>query len=76
MPHLDNATLEVVLYTAAAVVILFLGYRLGRLFGSLHSSKQIAQKEQELLTAQKGFKNLYEQELATLARRTLSFRSR
>jgi len=66
MPHFSNPTLEVILYAAAAVVLLFLGYRLGRLIGSLASSKALAQKEQELFTAQKGFKNLYEQELSVL----------
>jgi len=66
MPHFSNPTLEVILYTAAAAVLLFIGYRLGRLVGSLSSSKALAQKEQELFTAQKGFKNLYEQELSAL----------
>jgi predicted lactoylglutathione lyase len=66
MPHFSNQTLEVVLYAAATVVILFLGYRLGRFFGSLSASKTIAKKEDELFTAQKGFKQLYEQELANL----------
>ena len=67
MPHLENyPTLEVILYAAAAAVILFLGYRLGRLIGSLAAQRTIGQKEQELFTAQKGFKNLYEQELAHL----------
>jgi cell division protein FtsB len=66
MPHFDNATLEVVLYCVAAILILFAGYRLGRFFGALRASKQIARKEEELFTAQKGFKNLYEQELANL----------
>ncbi len=66
MPHFSNPTLEVILYAAAAVVLLFLGYRLGRLVGSLSASKAVAQKEQELFTAQKGFKNLYEQELSAL----------
>lgn len=66
MPHFSNQTLEVVLYAVAGVVILFLGYRLGRFFGSLSASKSIARKEEELFTAQKGFKQLYEQELANL----------
>ena len=66
MPHFENQTLEVVLYSAAAVLILFVGYRVGRLFGKLAASKQIAQKEQDLFTAQKGFKTLYEQEMASL----------
>lgn len=66
MPHFSNQTLEVIVYCVAAVLILFVGYRLGRLFGSLRASKDIARKEEELFTAQKGFKNLYEQEVAAL----------
>ena len=64
MPHFDNGTLEVILYTVAAFVLLVVGYRLGRLIGAGSASRAIAQKEQELFTAQKGFKQLYENELA------------
>jgi hypothetical protein len=66
MPHFDNATLEVIVYCAAAVLILFVGYRIGRLFGALRAGKDIARKEEELFTAQRGFKNLYEQEVTNL----------
>jgi cell division protein FtsB len=66
MPHFSNSTLEIVLYSAAGLAILLFGYRLGRLFGALRANKEIARKEDELFTAQKGFKQLYEQELATL----------
>jgi len=66
MPHLPYNTMEIVLFCAAAVVLLFLGYRFGRLVGGMSASKRISEKEQELFTAQKGFKNLYEQELSTL----------
>src|SRR5947207_3161207 len=66
MPHFQNAHLEIALYCIAAAVLLFAGYRLGRLLGALRASKLIAQKEQDLFTAQKGFKNLYEQELAVV----------
>ena len=66
MPDFDNGTLEVILYIAAGVILLFLGYRAGRLLASISANKTIAQKEQELFTAQKGFKNLYEQEMAKL----------
>jgi len=67
MPHFpDHPTLELTLYAAAAVIILFLGYRLGRAFGHLAASKLIDKKEQELFTTQKGFKTLYEQEIAKL----------
>ncbi len=66
MPDFDNGTLEVILYITAGAILLFLGYRGGRFLGSISSTKTIAQKEQELFTAQKGFKNLYEQEMAKL----------
>ena len=67
MPHFpDHPTLELILYAAAGVIILFLGYRLGRAFGHLAASKLIDKKEQELFTTQKGFKTLYEQEIAKL----------
>ena len=67
MPHFpDHPTLEVVLYSATGVILLFLGYRVGRAFGHLAASKTIEKKEQELFTTQKGFKTLYEQELATI----------
>jgi cell division protein FtsB len=66
MPHFSNATLEIFLYSAAALAVLLVGYRLGRLFGALRASKEIARKEDELFTAQKGFKQLYEQELTNL----------
>jgi predicted lactoylglutathione lyase len=66
MPHFTNQTLEVALYAIAGAILLFLGYRIGRMVGALASSKALTQKEQDLFTAQKGFKNLYEQELTTL----------
>ena len=68
MPHFSNSTLEIALYSAAALAVLFIGYRIGRMFGALRASKEIARKEDELFTAQKGFKQLYEQELAGLMR--------
>src|SRR5438309_1666168 len=66
MPHFGNDTLEVVLYSVAGVVLLIAGYRLGRLIGAAAAGRAIAAKEQELFTAQKGFKQLYEQELANI----------
>jgi predicted lactoylglutathione lyase len=68
MPHLppEYRTLEIVLYATAAALILFVGYRIGRAFGHLRTSKLIDKKEQELFTTQKGFRTLYEQEIATL----------
>lgn len=64
MLHFQYNTLEIILLCAAGVLLLFAGYRFGRFLGSISASKHIAQKEQELFTAQKGFKNVYEQELA------------
>ncbi|HXE53060.1 MAG TPA: hypothetical protein VN541_08600 [Tepidisphaeraceae bacterium] len=64
MPHFEYNHLEIALLCAAGVLLLFAGYRIGRLIGGLSASRALAQKEQDLFTAQKGFKNLYEQELA------------
>jgi cell division protein FtsB len=66
MPHFQNQTLEVILYIVAAVMILAFGYQVGRWLGSLAAAKAIAAKEQDLFTAQKGFKQLYETELANV----------
>jgi hypothetical protein len=76
MPHFDNGTLEVILYTIAGLVLLVLGYRLGRVIGSGSARRAIAAKEQELFTAQKGFKTLYEQELATVKAENAQLKSR
>src|SRR4051812_43222875 len=65
MPHFpDHPTLEIVLYAVAGVIVLFIGYRIGRAFGHLAASKTIEKKEQKLFTTQRGFKTLYEQEIA------------
>ena len=66
MPTTGNPRLDIVLYSVVTLVVMFVGYRLGRLIGSLAASRLVAQKEQELFTTQKGFKTLYEQELNTL----------
>src|SRR5678816_4583493 len=41
-----------------AAVLLFVGYRLGRWVGTVGAARLIASKEQELFTAQKGFKTV------------------
>ena len=63
MPTTGNHTVDIVLYSLAGVVVLFLGYQAGRIVGSLRAARAIAQREQDLFTAQKGFKTLYETEL-------------
>jgi cell division protein FtsB len=74
MPHFNPSTLEIVLYCVAAAVLLFVGYRLGRMLGGLATARALSQKEQELFTAQKGFKNLYEQELAAVREENAQFK--
>jgi len=66
MLHLPNTPLEMVVYSLAGLLLLFIGYQVGRFFATLASSKLVASKEQDLFTAQKGFKQLYEAELSTL----------
>jgi hypothetical protein len=69
MPHFDPPSMKYVFYVGlalAAVLILFLGYQLGRWLANLAASRLIASKEQELFTAQKGFKSLYENEASQL----------
>lgn len=63
MPTTGNPRVDIILYSVAAALVLFIGYRLGRFLGSLAASRLVAQKEQELFTTQKGFRTLYEQEL-------------
>ena len=66
MPSTGNHNVDLILYSLAGVVVLFIGYQIGRMLGSFRASRLVAQKEQDLFTAQKGFKNLYEQEMAKL----------
>ena len=46
------------------VLLLVFGYQVGRLVGGMAARRKISGKEQDLFTAQKGFKQLYEQELS------------
>lgn len=56
--------MDTIFYALAAATVLYVGFRIGRAIESFGSTKAIARKEQDLFTAQKGFKNLYEQEIA------------
>lgn len=76
MPSTGNHTFDLILVGIAAAIVLFIGYQLGRFIGSFSAAKSIAAKEQELFTTQRGFKNLYEQELATLKSDNESLRSK
>jgi cell division protein FtsB len=66
MPTTGHPRLDIILYCVAAGIVLFIGYRIGRMIGAIRASRQIALREQELFTTQKGFKTLYEQELGNL----------
>jgi hypothetical protein len=64
----DRVQLTVLEWLLGGVLGLLLfvaGYKLGRWLEALASRRTLAQREQELFTAQKGFKALYEQELET-----------
>ena len=65
MKYFDTPV-ELVLWGVGAALLVFLAFRVGRSLGRYAASGEIARKEQELFTAQKGFKQLYEQELATI----------
>jgi hypothetical protein len=65
MQYFDTPV-ELVLWGVGAVVLVFLAFRVGRSLGRYAANSEISRKEQELFTAQKGFKQLYEQELATI----------
>lgn len=54
------------LVIVGVVGCLILGYWVGRWIASIGNTKKLSSKEQELFTAQKGFKLLYEQELSHL----------
>lgn len=66
MPHLNSALAEQIVYGMVAVVLLGVGYQVGRLLTRFAGNRRLAAKEQDLFTAQKGFKQLYEQEVAGL----------
>jgi hypothetical protein len=69
MIKFDSPSVQYLFFALSAVgaaVLLFIGYRLGRWVGTMGAARVVANKEQELFTAQKGFKNLYESELATV----------
>jgi cell division protein FtsB len=75
MPHFETPLTQTLFYTLSAVaaaVLLYLGYRVGRFFGTASASKLITSKEQELFTAQRSFKQLYEQELEQVRRKNMT----
>jgi cell division protein FtsB len=69
--HFDSQLIQTLFYViggVAAIILLILGYKFGGWMSNVSSRRLIASKENELFTAQRGFKNLYEQELSNLRR--------
>jgi hypothetical protein len=69
MIRFESPSVQYLFFALMAVgtaVLLFIGYRLGRWMGTIGATRLIASKEQELFTAQKGFKTVYEHEAAAL----------
>ena len=66
MPLTGNTTVDIILYSIAGIVLLIIGYKTGRWIGNVANQKLLASKEQELFTAQRSFKSLYDQELNNL----------
>jgi cell division protein FtsB len=64
--HLPSTPLEYVVYGIVGIILVIVGYQVGHAWRGLTARKAIGEKEQELFTAQRGFKNLYEQELSQL----------
>lgn len=64
MPH--YSTLEIIVFCFIAAALLLIGLRLGRWLGDLSAGKQLNARDKEHFTAQKGFKQLYEQEIEQL----------
>lgn len=60
------STLETIVFCAAGCVVLLIGYRIGRLLGMLAANRALSTKDHEHFTAQRGFKQLYEQEVTQL----------
>jgi len=66
MPLTGNTTVDIILYSIAGIVLLIIGYKVGRWISNVANQKLLASKEQELFTAQRSFKSLYDQELGNL----------
>jgi predicted lactoylglutathione lyase len=69
MVTFESETARIFIYAmlaVAGVILLFAGYRLGRLFASMRFQREIDKNQSDLFTTQQGFKKLYEGEIATL----------
>jgi cell division protein FtsB len=66
MFHIQPPGLEIAVYVVLGLILLGIGIVIGRFAAGVGHRRQIARREQELFTAQKGFRSLYEQELGQL----------
>src|SRR5690606_4521041 len=65
----ESPAVEMLFYLVVgfvALLLLFLGYKIGTWIGTARSQRLVESKEKDLFTAQQGFKQLYETELKTL----------
>lgn len=69
MPKFESDTVAFLFYAlgiVAGVALLWLGYQVGQWLQKRRAGRLLAEKDQDLFTAQKSFKNLYEQEMEKL----------
>ena len=69
MLQFDSPAMEILFWCVVAfapVLLLFIGYRVGRWIATAQAHSLLEQKEKDLFTAQKGFKQLYETEMRNL----------
>jgi cell division protein FtsB len=64
MFHYSNV--EIVIFCFIAASLLLIGMRFGRWMGDRAATRQLSNRDKEHFTAQKGFKQLYEQDIAQL----------
>ena len=64
MPH--YSTLEIIIFCFIGAALLLIGMRFGRWLGDLAAARQLNNRDKEHFMAQKGFKQLYDQEAAQL----------
>jgi predicted RNase H-like nuclease (RuvC/YqgF family) len=76
--HFDSQFVQILMLIVAgvvAIVLLIIGHRVGHWNASRSHRKALAEKENELFTAQKGFKSLYEREAESLKNENQNLKS-
>ena len=69
MVHFDSQAAQILIYFALAVagiLLLIVGYQVGRLIASGRHQKELERSQKDLFTTQTGFKKLYEGEISQL----------